>query len=418
VGLRDGSYTPQRMSLLARVGGGAFIESTSSQLARVFTQIEAGLTSAYVVHYRSPAPPGHRVTVSISVDGIQQAATLQYTSPGAARLAPGATRASTHSFWTSTLALVVFSFAAALLLSFGFFVLVAPRLFRGRLRRRVGEFTAAGLSNPRQVTEATRSPRVPLVERLLERTAWWERFKGEVAIARIKRAPIELVGFTVIAASAVSVMLGFLLGTIWIAILALLLSPLALRSFVRHRLRRQRDLFADQLPAHLQEVASAMRAGHSLVSGITSMARDAPEPSRTEWRQVIADEQLGVPLDEAMRPIAERMNSDDVNQVALVAALHQRTGGNMAEVLERVADSVRERAELRRELHALTAQARLSRYIVTALPPVVAAAVALLDPSYIRPLFHTTTGVILVFLATGLLVSASLIMRAITDIEV
>ncbi len=74
---------------------------------------------------------------------------------------------------------------------------------------------------------------------------------------------------------------------------------------------------------------------------------------------------------DALTPIAERMDSEDVGQVALVAALHTRTGGNMAEVLERVADSVRERGELRRELRSLTAQARLSRYVVTALPLVV-----------------------------------------------
>jgi tight adherence protein B len=112
------------------------------------------------------------------------------------------------------------------------------------------------------------------------------------------------------------------------------------------------------------------------------------------------------------------MDTADIGQVALVAALHQRTGGNMAEVLERVAESVRERAELQRELSALTAQARLSRYVVTALPPVVAGAVALLNPDYIRPLFHTTTGVTLVFVAAGLVIGASLIMRGITEIKV
>jgi tight adherence protein B len=112
------------------------------------------------------------------------------------------------------------------------------------------------------------------------------------------------------------------------------------------------------------------------------------------------------------------MKSDDIGQVALVAALHKRTGGNMAEVLERVADSVRERAELRRELHALTAQARISRFIVTALPPVVAGAIGLLNPNYIRPLFDTGTGMTLVFLALVMLIVASVIMRAITNIKV
>jgi tight adherence protein B len=119
-----------------------------------------------------------------------------------------------------------------------------------------------------------------------------------------------------------------------------------------------------------------------------------------------------------MRPLAARMDSEDIGQVALVASLHSRTGGNMAEVLERVADSVRERAELRRELRSLTAQARLSRYVVTALPVAVAGAIALINPNYIRPLFQTTAGVVLVFIAGGLLITASLVMRAITEIKV
>ena len=118
-----------------------------------------------------------------------------------------------------------------------------------------------------------------------------------------------------------------------------------------------------------------------------------------------------------MSPLATRMGSEDIGQVALVAALHTRTGGNMAEVLERVADSVRERAELRRELRALTAQARLSRYVVTSLPVVVAGAIGLINPNYLRPLFHTTAGVVLVFIAGALLLAASLVMRSITDVK-
>jgi tight adherence protein B len=203
-----------------------------------------------------------------------------------------------------------------------------------------------------------------------------------------------------------------------LSILVLGLGPVLLASIVKRKLRKQRTLFAEQLPSHLQEIASTMRAGHSLVAGISSMAESATEPSHSEWTRVLADEQLGMPLEEAMRPLAKRMDSEDVGQVALVAALHTRTGGNMAEVLERVADSVRERAELRREMHALTAQARLSRYVVTSLPVAVAGAIALINPSYIRPLFHTTTGIVLVFIAGGLLAVASVVMRSITDIKV
>jgi tight adherence protein B len=417
VGLRDSSYTPQRMSLLARAGGGAFIEASSSQLAGAFTRIEAGLTSAYVVHYRSQAPLGHQISVSVTVDGVPQAGTLVYTSPPAPRV-PGAKRPTPKSFWVSSLALVLFSCVAALLVALGLFVALAPRLRRGGLRRRVGEFTASEVLETPKLGGAPSSSPLPALERLLERTSWWPQFKTDVEIARIDRSPVELVALTALGTIGIALVLGIATGTPVPSILAIVFGPLALRAIVKHRLRKQRELFAEQLPTHLQELASAMRAGHSLVSGITSIAEAAPEPSRSEWARVVADEQLGLPLEEAMQPMTRRMDTADIGQVALVAALHQRTGGNMAEVLERVAESVRERAELQRELSALTAQARLSRYVVTALPPVVAGAVALLNPDYIRPLFHTTTGVTLVFVAAGLVIGASLIMRGITEIKV
>jgi tight adherence protein B len=417
VGLRDASYTPERMSLLARVGGGAFIESSSSQLADVFTRIEAGLTSAYVVRYRSTAPLGHRVVVTVGVDGAPDTATLAYTSPPPAR-APSVKPAPSKSFWVSTVSIVIVAFAAALLLGVGLFALLSSRVRRGGLRGRVGEFTAAPIGEASEARGAASSPRVPPIERVLQRLSWWPAFQEDVEIARIDRGPTELVTITAIATMVTAALLGLLTGTPLPSLVVLVLGPLALRSFVKNRLAKQRDLFAQQLPTHIQELASAMRAGHSLVSGLTSMAHSAQEPSRAEWTRVLADEQLGRPLEEAMEPLIRRMGSDDIRQVALVAALHQRTGGNMAEVLERVADSVRERQELRGELKALTAQARLSRWVVTALPPGVAGVIALINPKYIEPLFTTNTGVTLLFVSAGLLAVASVVMRTITNIKV
>jgi tight adherence protein B len=90
----------------------------------------------------------------------------------------------------------------------------------------------------------------------------------------------------------------------------------------------------------------------------------------------------------------------------------------MAAVIDQVADGVRERGELRRELQALTAQARLSRWIVTLLPPTVLGIVALLDRPYIKPLFNTTTGVILLAVATGMVIAGSVVMKMIVKVEV
>jgi tight adherence protein B len=417
VGLRDSSYTPARMSLLARVGGGEFIESDSSQLSSVFTRIESQLTSAYVIHYRSFAPLGHRVAVTVRVDGVAQAATLAYETPAPPR-ATNTQPPHTKSFWTGTPALAVFAALGALLIGLAVFVFLLPRLRAQGLRGRVDDFTMTP-ALPEAVVARSSTTSWPLrpLERLLERTRWWERFQSNVEIARLHRTAIELVGWCALMTVGVAVLVELALGTPIPAIIVLALGPVLLNAYVKRSLSRQRDLFAEQLPSLLQELASSMRAGHALVAAMASMANAAPEPSHSEWSRVLADEQLGVPLQDALTPMAERMKSEDVGQVALVAALHTRTGGNMAEVLERVSDSVRERGELRRELRSLTGQARLSRYVVTALPFGVGTFITIINPDYEKPLFETTTGIVVFIFAIVLVAIGSLWMRAITEIE-
>ena len=160
-----------------------------------------------------------------------------------------------------------------------------------------------------------------------------------------------------------------------------------------------------------------MRAGHSMISGIGVMADGASEPSQGEFQRVRADEQLGMPLEDALRLVAVRMNAQDMEQVSLVAELHRQTGGNMAEVLDRVAEAVRARAELNRELRTLTAQARGSRWIVTLIPPTLLVVIDILNPAYLEPLFSTGTGNFLLVLAVGMIVAGSMVMSRIVRIE-
>jgi tight adherence protein B len=372
----------------------------------------------YSVRYASARPFGEReVELEIRIAGVG-AFDIDYNapkSPSAAAAAAGR-GSSTGGSWSG---LVVASLAAALLLAMGLTAFLAGALRRNDLRRRVGEFTSK-MSEPTEAAGAHSDRSLTLLsglERLLERMSWWARFKANVEIAQFPRSAAELV------AIAASVTLGFalILGVtvaVWLPLLILPLAPLTLHLVVQRRLGRRRALFSDQLGPHLEELAAALRAGHGLVAGLTAMADAAAEPSKGEWARVIADEQLGMPLDTALRSLAARMDCREVEQVALVAALHSQTGGNMAEVLDRIAEGVRERAELRRELSALTSQARLSRWVVTALPPAIMAIVTLTNPSYMQPLVDTTTGRVMLAIAAVLLISGSLIMKALTRIEV
>lgn len=324
-----------------------------------------------------------------------------------------------HSFWTGTSALVLVLFACALLLTFALLVLLESRLRGSSVRGRIKQFTppvAPPTSRPAAESLVSSVEREWL-DGLLAGRAWWEVFKERLEIARIERSASEIVLLTVIGTLVTAVVLALLAGTPTLAIFPLALGPMSVLAIVNGRLARQRRLFEEQFPAHVQEVASAMRAGHSLVGGLRTIAASAAEPMRTELDRVIADEQLGVPLDVALEPTARRMACEEVKQVALVAALHERTGGNMAVVLDQVAEAARERMELRRELHSLTAQARLSRWVVTALPPFLLLVISLEDGSYLRPLFRTATGLLLLLVAFGMVVVGSLVMRAIVNVE-
>jgi tight adherence protein B len=176
--------------------------------------------------------------------------------------------------------------------------------------------------------------------------------------------------------------------------------------------------FSEQLPDNLQVMASAMRAGHSFIGALAVVVDDSPEPSASEFRRVVADEQFGVPLEDALRTVVERMDNRDLAQVALVAALQRETGGNTAEVLERVTETIRERFDLRRLVKTLTAQGRMSRWVVSALPVGLLLIITAINPQYMKPLFEHPIGRLLLVAAAVLVVGGSLVIKRIVNIKV
>jgi tight adherence protein B len=270
---------------------------------------------------------------------------------------------------------------------------------------------------PQELLEHASNPLFERTERALERTRWWDAFKEEVDIAQIDQSPIELVFLSLAGGIFVGLILYAITGSVLAGLPALIAGPVVVRVVVRQLLRRQQSRFAEQLGEHLQEVASAMRAGRSLVDAFALVGAEASEPTRREFERALSDERLGVPLDEALLPIVERMDNDDMSQVALVAALDRTTGASTAEVLDRVAEGIRENTELQRELRTLTAQVRMSRWILTALPIAILVLISLDDPSYEYPMYHTTFGVVLLILCGLMLAAGSFVMSRLVRIE-
>jgi tight adherence protein B len=304
----------------------------------------------------------------------------------------------------------------ALLTGLVLVALLRPR--RRTLRRRMAEFVSLPVAG-RNDEENARGAELMLAqaEKSFERTRWWSRFKDELELGEVKIAPIHIVAWTAIATALAAWLLFALLGTPLVVPLAFGV-PLVVRSQVKRKVERQRRLFADQLPDNLQVLASALRAGHSLVGALSVVVEDCPEPSRAEFRRVIADEQLGVSLEDAFGVVAHRMANRDLDQVALVAALQQETGGNTAEVLDRVSDTIRERFELRRLVKTLTTQGRMSRWVVSFLPVGLLLLITAINPAYMAPLYTHPLGRVLLLVAGLMVVAGSLVIRRIIDIKV
>ena len=130
------------------------------------------------------------------------------------------------------------------------------------------------------------------------------------------------------------------------------------------------------------------------------------------------DEQLGVPVDEAIMVMSRRMANTDVEQVALVTRLQREAGGNTAEVLDRVVENIRGKMELRRLVKVLTAQGRMARWILTALPIVLAGWILVINPHWLDPLFDTNLGRVALVMWGVMLLIGSYILKKITDIVV
>jgi len=281
----------------------------------------------------------------------------------------------------------------------------------GDVGRRVGGFVSPSASR----SAATRT----LVERALgdkqaraiTRSPLLEKVRGELEVAE-RLAAVVFVG-TVVAMwlleTSTHSLVGMLLG---------LAVPFVALMFVRYRASRQRRAFSEQLPDNLQVVASAMRAGQTFVGALAAVVEDAPEPSRRELRRAITDESLGVPLSEALSGVTERMRSGDFQHVAVVAALQRETGGNTAEVIDLVADTIRDRIELRRMVRSLTAQGRLAGTVLSLLPVGLLVIISLINPGYTRPLFHTTIGLVALGVGGALSGLGSFLINKIVSIKV
>ncbi|MCZ2828430.1 type II secretion system F family protein [Modestobacter sp. VKM Ac-2986] len=186
--------------------------------------------------------------------------------------------------------------------------------------------------------------------------------------------------------------LGALLGGLLPAVLLALAGPLGAKVLLRVRCSRRQAAFADQLDDSLQLMASSLRAGHSLLRALDSVAHEAASPTAEEFTRIVNETRVGRDLADALEEVAARMASDDFTWVAQAIAIHREVGGNLAEVLDTVGHTIRERNAIRRQVQALSAEGKLSAVVLMALPFGVIGFISLTNPDYLAGFSESLVG--------------------------
>jgi len=188
--------------------------------------------------------------------------------------------------------------------------------------------------------------------------------------------------------------------------------------YLSFRASRRQAKFEEQLPSTLQLLSGALQAGHSLQQAVDTVVHEAGDPISGEFQRVLTEARLGRPLEEAFEAMANRTKSVDFKWTVMAIRLQRQVGGNLAEVLSTVSQTIRDRYALKRQIKALSAEGRLSSLILSILPVVMFAVLLLLNPVFLRPLFTTTMGIGMLIAAAILMVLGVFWLKKITEIKV
>jgi tight adherence protein B len=181
---------------------------------------------------------------------------------------------------------------------------------------------------------------------------------------------------------------------------------------------RRSAAFLEQLPDTLQLISGSLSVGHSLPQAMDAVVREELQPVSVEFNRALVETRLGMPAEDALEGIATRMDSQDFAWVVMAIRIQREVGGNLAEVLATVAATIRERERLRRQVRGLSAEGRLSAWILGALPPVFATYLVIARPGYIAPLFTDPLGIVMLVLMLIAMTIGVLWLSRIVKVEV
>lgn len=254
------------------------------------------------------------------------------------------------------------------------------------------------------------------VEAVMRRQGWRPFGARELELANVAMPAANLV-VMLLCISVVAFAVGLVLAQALLGLLLAVLVPVLAKVWLSRRGARQRNAFAKQLPQGLQMMAASLRAGHSLPRVLDSISKELDAPMGEELARVVNENRLGRDLVESLEAVSERMQSTDFKWVAGAISAQRETGGNLNEILDQVAETIRERQHVRMQVLSLSAEGRLSAVILMGLPVCIGIYYTLISADTMSLFIATGIGKLLLVGSAVMYVLGGVWMRSIVNIE-
>lgn len=423
VALQTKEYNLSALQSLTRVSGGALVSvSASAQLSDMFTRIARQIQSPYEITYKSNRPETKDLEIDVTVtSGASQATAGGVAANPEFAKAPAVTTTAVPRlpFSGTPLLIALVMFASVALFSGGLIWLLKPEPNALKQLDYYEQLRRKGLPDEIAPEPSGSEGRLMgLIGAVASKGGFEAAIRAELEKAGLPLRPVEYMtlhaSLVVVLGVAAQVIGGSVVVSICVAVL-LALVPILVLSMLG---TRRTEAFQAQLPDVLGLIAGSLRAGWGLLQAVGIVVNEMPPPAGPEFGRVVTEARLGLPLEDALAKMAERVGSEDFKWAVTAITIQREVGGNLAEVLDIVAETVRERAALRREISSLTSEGRLSAWILIILPFVEGLVLSLVNPGYIGRLLAEPLGLVAAVIAALMLIVGAIWLRSIVNIEV
>lgn len=399
--------------------GGSYNPAEQANLIAIYESLASQLSHQFVIQYRSHAPGGVQVTIEADVQGGRDQTFVQ--TP---RLAEAGTESTLHRFllgpWGMLGVLALF-----FVLIFIVGVVIAGSGARARRDRELARRMSAPQAQPDVVERQEHGPTSWIPEPLVAVGGAVAEMGGfEQSLERkLERAGVPIRPGEFVMATAGAVLLAGLIGglflrsILWMVILVAIAAALP-SLLLRRKLNKRIEMLHSQLPNVLMILASSMRAGHSFLQALDTVSKEIGDPSGPEFARLVTEVRLGRSPDEALTALSERVNTEEFKWAMMAVNVQREVGGNLAELLDTLAATVREREAVRRQIRVLSAEGRLSMWLLAAIPPGLTLYIVWVNPSYMRLLWTTKVGWGLIAIGVILMSVGVVVARKIVRIDV